>query len=105
MAKPFITKYESSKNYALIKLDWNKQLLLPYQQGLQVMAAIEHAEILEGLGYGNNTTIKPLPTDTYSLNTISETELIDIKTAQLLGVNYTEYLNAKSTAKETTGNS
>jgi hypothetical protein len=78
-------KAKPDSNMMAIKLDYGTFLLLPYQAGLNLLAALEHAEIMESR-YGSRPTIKPFDKDRFETQTWSAQEILRTRLAQLLDV-------------------
>ncbi len=103
MVKPSITKYESNKHFLLIKIGWGIDIVLPYDKGISLMEALEGADVISNIHTEEKIRINPIDHNQVTASPISVDKLLDIKTAQLLGVTYKEYLNAKSGTTDSTG--
>lgn len=82
-----ITKVNAKpkQNLMLIELSYNTKLVLPHDAGVQVMAALKDAELLED-NYGKPSKIWPLGKDNIRTSVLGHQYYEDIKVAQLLGI-------------------
>jgi hypothetical protein len=81
-------------NYMIIKISWNNQLVVPYEAGLTIMAALKDAEVYCD-DYGKDPMITPLPQDGFRSSILAPEFYEDIKVAQLLGIKVEELHAAK----------
>lgn len=78
----------------LIEVSYNTKLVLPYEDGLQVVAALKNAEILEE-SYGTRPQILPVGKDAFRTTTLGYEHYEDIKVAALLNVTLEELHEAR----------
>lgn len=84
---------QQKDNFILIEIDYQKNILLPYEDGLKFLACLKNAEILHE-NYSKPKTIGPLDSSNFKTRILSRKEYEDIKVASLLGITVEE-LNAK----------
>jgi len=76
-------------HFMVFRLDYNKQLVLPYKAGMQLVEALESAELLEG-SYSRDHKILPLnslnDSDLLTTKIMPHSEYLSIKMANLLNV-------------------
>lgn len=80
-------------NFIVIKVDYCKYLLLPYDEGLKFLACLKQAELLTE-NYNKPKTIGSFDSSTFETRILSRKEYEDIKVSALLGITVEE-LNAK----------
>jgi len=76
-----------NSNYMVINLHYNFMLLLPYNEGMALIASLEKAEILEP-AYSGPPTVKGFSMDSIEFRIVSEHEYHRYKVAQLMGVSF-----------------
>lgn len=86
-------------NYMIIKISWNSQLVVPYEDGLAVMAALKNAEVYND-DYGKDPMITPMPHESFRSSILAPEFYEDIKVAQLLGIKIEELHAAKMPTPE-----
>lgn len=87
-------------NMMIIKISWNSQLVVPYEDGMVLMAALKNAEVY-GDDYGKNPSITPMPSDSFRSSILAAEFYEDIKVAQLLGISLEDLHAAKNPQPET----
>lgn len=87
-------------NFLAINFDYGKSLLLPYEEGLKLLACLRQAELLMD-SYGKPKQIRPFDSDKFQTTVFSRKDYEDIKVAAMLGVTVEELL-APSAVPETT---
>ena len=87
-------------NFIAIDFDYNKSILLPYDDGLKLLACLKQAELLEE-PYNKPKRIGSFEANYFKTKILSRKEYEDIKVAALLGVTVEE-LNAKEEQPTTT---
>lgn len=87
------------ENFMLIEFYYNKKVILPYKDGVTVMAALANAEWLHD-GYGEKHRIAPIEKEAVKASIFSRQLYEEHKVATLLGVNLDE-LQLYKTAKLT----
>ena len=76
---------EETKNYMLIEFAY-KKIVVPYNIGMTLMEALQHAEYAEG-GYSTeDIKIMPMPTDVIDFKLLSEQQYLAGKMSHILGV-------------------
>ena len=83
-----LKKVQSEKpkdNFMLINIDYNNNIIVPYKDGLAIVAALVNAEILKE-GYSEKTRITALERHTFNPKVLSRAEYERIKMAMLLDV-------------------
>lgn len=87
-------------NFIVIEFDYNKSILLPYDEGLKFLACLKQAELFHET-YSKPNTIGPFDASNFKTKILSRKDYEDIKVANLLGVTVEE-LNAKEEQLTTT---
>lgn len=80
-------------NFIVIEFDYNKSILLPYDEGLKFLGCLKQAELYHE-PYGKPKTIGPFDAAHFKTKILSRKDYEDIKVANLLGITVEE-LNAK----------
>lgn len=91
------------ENLMTIEIEYNKQLILPYKDGLALLATLERAEVLHA-PYSKPPSIVGIDeAERFKSAVIPYQSYEDIKVAQLLGITLDEVKEArKPKQKETT---
>lgn len=80
-----VTAMKNKPNMMIVNLSYNQRVILPYADGLALMAALQQAEILSDR-YAQQISIKPMSQDSVTCAVISRDDYDQIKIAELLGV-------------------
>ncbi len=88
------------ENYLVIRLGYSDKLVFPYSQGMQVITALNHAEILKD-PYTEVTRISPLSKGAFEVYPMSREDYVLTKTANLLDISVEELQGQMKNAKET----
>lgn len=72
-------------NLIAIKFDYNKSILLPYDDGMKLLACLKQAELLTEQ-YSKPKTIGSFDSSTFETKIFSRKDYEDTKVAALLGV-------------------
>ena len=72
-------------NYLSIKWDWNRNLILPYEDGIKYLSALEKAEMIEIPNWDQPDKIKFISMPTISTKIISQKEYREAKIKALFG--------------------
>lgn len=83
-AKKRVKELKPPENYMLIKFSYDCKILLPYADGVQVIAALKSAEKYES-SY-SRPKITPWDNDQSTFSIISKKECNQIRMAQLLDI-------------------
>lgn len=75
-------------NYLKITLGFDNTVILPYDAGMLLISALKQAEGFDG-EWGKEHIV-PIKTDKIATHIMSHKEYVERKTAQLLGVPYSE---------------
>lgn len=81
-------------NFLLIEISYNTKLVLPYEDGMQVMASLKNAELMEE-SYGQRPQIHPIGKDAFRSVPMAYEIYEDIKVATLLNVTVEELHEAR----------
>ncbi len=73
------------ENFLAIDFDYNKSVLLPYDEGLKFVACLKNAELLDE-PYSKAKTITGFQSNYFKTRILSRKEYEDIKIAALLGI-------------------
>lgn len=112
MAKLFTTKSKSEQinlingarhivnskpkdNWILIEVSWDKKLVLPYDQGMVLLAALKNAELMTD-EYGKDPKIVPIAKESFRTVTLAHQHYEDIKVAALLNVSLQELHDSRA---------
>lgn len=76
------TKVEK-ENLMLIKLAWDRNIVVPYEAGLRLMAAMEHAELYTD-EYNKAPRITPIPKSVFEFSIFNRKDYQFIKASALL---------------------
>lgn len=76
-------------NFLAIKFDYNKSILLPYDDGMKFLACLKQAELLTEQ-YSKPKTIGSFDSSTFETKIFSRKDYEDTKVAALLGVTVEE---------------
>lgn len=82
--------------FLLIKLAYDRKLMLPYKQGLEFMSSLNSAEILLD-EWGKKIAIIPLKKEEITCTIFSREEYLQIKVANLLGVSVEDLEESQKT--------
>ena len=83
-----LKKVQSEKpkdNFMLINIDYSNNIIVPYKDGLAIVAALVNAEILKE-GYSEKTRITEFDRHSFNPKVLSRAEYERIKMAMLLNV-------------------
>lgn len=72
-------------NFLAIEYDYNKSIVLPYDEGLKFVACLKNAELLHE-PYSKTKTITGFESNYFKTRILSRKEYEDIKIAALLGI-------------------
>lgn len=86
-AQAQLKKAKRESSYWLIELDWGRKLILPHAAGIQFLAALEGAEVLEGQ-HTNNVRVRGLSKDLLEIRPLSAADYRRYKMAALLDLSY-----------------
>jgi hypothetical protein len=78
-------------NFIVIEFDYNKSLLLPYDEGLKFLSCLKQAELFMD-SYSKPKSIVPISTDNFKSKVLSRKDYEDIKVAALLNITVEELL-------------
>jgi hypothetical protein len=81
------------ENFLAIEYDYNKSIVLPYDEGLRFVACLKNAEVLEEQ-YNKPKAINGFQSNYFKTRILARKEYEDIKIAALLGITVEE-LNMK----------
>jgi len=84
---------QQKDNFLIIEIDYQKNVLLPYDDGLKFLACLKNAELLTE-NYSKPKKIGSFDSSDFKTRILSRKEYEDIKVAGLLGITVEE-LNAK----------
>lgn len=73
------------ENFLAVEYDYNKSIVLPYDEGLKFVACLKNAEVLEE-PYSKAKTITGFQSNYFKTRILSRKEYEDIKIAALLGI-------------------
>jgi hypothetical protein len=77
------------ENFLAIDFDYNKSIVLPYDEGLRFVACLKNAELLDE-PYSKAKTITGFQSNYFKTRILSRKEYEDIKIAALLGITVDE---------------
>lgn len=77
------------ENFLAIDFDYNKSIVLPYDEGLKLVACLKNAELLDE-PYSKAKTITSFQSNYFKTKILSRKEYEDIKIAALLGITVEE---------------
>jgi hypothetical protein len=77
------------ENFLAIDFDYNKSIVLPYDEGLRFVACLKNAELLDE-PYSKAKTITGFQSNYFKTRILSRKEYEDIKIAALLGITVEE---------------
>lgn len=80
------TETKKKDNFMVVRLSYDVHLVLPYQDGIALMAAMANAENMEDEYSREKRRIVPLVRDKITSSPLSRKEYEDIKIAALLGI-------------------
>ena len=83
-----LKKVQSEKpkdNFMLVNIGYDNNVIVPYKDGLAIVAALANAELLQE-GYSEKTRITEFDRRTFNPKILSRAEYERIKMAMLLGV-------------------
>ena len=89
-----LVKKPRQPNFLLIEISYNTKLVLPYEDGMKVIAALKNAELLED-SYGQRAQIHPIGKDAFRTVPMAYEIYEDIKVATLLNVTVEELHKAR----------
>ncbi|MBZ6396982.1 MULTISPECIES: hypothetical protein [Pantoea] len=69
--------------HVLIRMNWSTQLLLPYDAGMQVLAGLQSARMLES---GTTDSVRPLKKDDIQFTILSDEAVTHFGIMNLMGV-------------------
>jgi sRNA-binding carbon storage regulator CsrA len=81
------------ENFLAIEYDYNKSIVLPYDEGLRFVACLKNAEVLDE-PYSKPKAINAFQSNYFKTRILARKEYEDIKIAALLGITVEE-LNMK----------
>ncbi len=84
-ARKTVQATKRKENFLLVKLEYNKHLVLPHKAGLAFIEALGEAELLQ-TGYQEPHRIQGLARDTFEITHLSVEEYERYKIAALLNV-------------------
>lgn len=73
------------KNHMVIRFDYNKSLVVPYEDGQKIIDALAYAEIYE-VKYQENDVIRPLEPDEFVSSILSDKQYMNTKLAKLMSI-------------------
>jgi hypothetical protein len=76
-------------NFLAVEYDYNKSIILPYDEGLKFVACLKNAEVLEEQ-YNKPKTITAFQSNYFKTRILSRKDYEDIKIAALLGITVEE---------------
>lgn len=76
------TKIEK-ENLMMIKLAWDRNIIVPYEAGLRLMAAMEHAELYTD-EYNKAPRITPIPKSVFESSIFNRKDYQFVKASALL---------------------
>jgi sRNA-binding carbon storage regulator CsrA len=77
------------ENFLAVEYDYNKSIVLPYDEGLRFVACLKNAEVLEEQ-YNKPKTITSFQSNYFKTRILSRKDYEDIKIAALLGITVEE---------------
>jgi hypothetical protein len=80
---------KTRENYLVIKLSYDTKLIVPYKEGLPLVAALNNAELLNE-SYGKPKRITEFDKETVVIQLLSATEYDRIKVSALLNMDPNE---------------
>lgn len=86
-------------NYLLLDFGYSSKLIVPYKKGLEIVAALDHAEVFNRT-YSEPDVISPLEEDTLKTTVISHSNYVLIKMANLLNITVDELKDAQRELNE-----
>lgn len=95
-----IRSKKTKDNLMVIKLSWDKRIILPFAAGVAFLATLQNAEILEE-PYNKSPVIKGPDKDNFESSVMSFDYYEDIKVASLLNVTLEEVQKSKNPIPET----
>lgn len=104
MEKQLITQYEQlkrsikeGKNRLLIDIGWDVSMVIPYEDGLKMLAALEKAELYANKHDLEKIKIIPMEHSKVVTSMLAESTYTNIKVAALMGITYKELQNELNT--------
>lgn len=91
---------KSRDNFLLIKLAWDKKIILPYAAGITLLSTLQQAEVFDD-PYSKTPTIKGPDKDAFETSVMSCDYYEDVKVAALLNVTLEELQKSKIPTTET----
>lgn len=82
-------------NFLVVRLSYDSHLVLPYQEGIALMASIANAENMEDEYTASKRRIVPLVRDKITASPLSRKEYEDMKIAALLGISVADLERAE----------
>ena len=87
-----------AKNMYRIKLGWDTELIVPYEDGTALLKLLEKAEKIASIHDKEKVKVTPFDlSESVSAYPISEEVVRNIKIAQLMGITYKELENELNT--------
>lgn len=80
-----VKKQEKPTKYMVVRLDFSTDLVLPYQDGMTLLAALENAEVLHD-SFGDKPKIVNLDKNSLNITFMSQDKYRNFKISQLLNV-------------------
>lgn len=80
--------------YAVITMPYTS-IIVPHAAGVELLAALEHAEVGNDMEYGNPTITPLIQSSSPTIKTISRKYYADVKMAELLGMEYKDFIAPK----------
>lgn len=85
-AKKIVQTSSVKDGYLIVTIGYNTELVLPYKDGISVMAALVNAEQFSG--YGQEKKIGRLERDSFKATVLSYQDYEQYKIAVILGISY-----------------
>ena len=82
--------------YVLVRLSYDKKLVLPYKQGMDFMASLDSAEVLVE-EWGKNASILSMKKEEIVLTMLSREEYVNIKVSNLLNISLEDLAESQKT--------
>lgn len=82
------------ENFIVVQFGYSGNIVLPYSQGMKLIESLSVAELYDS-PYNDIHRIKPVDQSTIQWKCLSAEEYEDIKVSALLGIKWTEYVDAK----------
>lgn len=87
--KKLYSKELPKENFLLIRFDYYKQLVLPYEEGIKLMSTLKNAQLMED-NYGKPKKFTSFSTTDFTTSILTREEYEYIKIAAMLNVTVEE---------------